>query len=46
MDRGAWRAIVHGGHRESDMTERYMCTFPGRDEFTQVNLRDGKSEKQ
>ena len=22
MDREAWRAAVHGGHRESDMTER------------------------
>ena len=21
MDRGAWWATVHGGHRESDMTE-------------------------
>ena len=21
MDREAWHAIVHGGHRESDMTE-------------------------
>ena len=22
MDRGAWRAIIHGGHKESDMTEQ------------------------
>ena len=22
MDREAWRAAVHGGHKESDMTER------------------------
>ena len=22
MDRGAWRATVHGGHKESDTTER------------------------
>ena len=22
MDREAWRAVVHGGHRESDMTEK------------------------
>ena len=22
MDRGAWWATVHGGHKESDMTER------------------------
>ena len=21
MDRGAWRTTVHGGHKESDMTE-------------------------
>ena len=22
MDRGAWQAMVHGGHKESDMTEQ------------------------
>ena len=22
MDREAWRAAIHGGHEESDMTER------------------------
>ena len=22
MDREAWRAVVHGGHKDSDMTER------------------------
>ena len=22
MDRGAWQAIVHGGHKELDMTKR------------------------
>ena len=22
MDRGDWRAIVHGGHKESDATEQ------------------------
>ena len=22
MDRGAWKATVHGGYKESDMTER------------------------
>ena len=22
LDRGAWQAIVHGGHKESDTTER------------------------
>ena len=26
MDRGAWWATVHGGHRESDMTERLNTT--------------------
>ena len=26
MDRGAWRAIVHGGHRESDMTEQVIVS--------------------
>ena len=27
MDRGAWRATVHGGHKESDRTERHAFTF-------------------
>ena len=27
MDRGAWRSIVHGGHKESDTTE-YAHTTP------------------
>ena len=22
MDREAWHAVIHGGHKESDMTER------------------------
>ena len=28
MDRGAWRAIVHGGHKEWDTTEvtEHACT--------------------
>ena len=26
MDRGAWRATVHGGHKESDMTEQLSTT--------------------
>ena len=26
MDRGAWQATVHGGHKESDMTEQ-LTTF-------------------
>ena len=26
MDREAWRAAVHGGHKESDTTERRDCT--------------------
>ena len=25
MDRGAWWATGHGGHRESDMTEATVC---------------------
>ena len=25
MDRGAWRATVHGGHKESETTERLTC---------------------
>ena len=27
MVRGAWRATVHGGHKESDMTEQLVHTF-------------------
>ena len=26
MDREAWRAAIHGGHEESDMTERLNWT--------------------
>ena len=26
MDRQAWRAAVHGGHKESDMTEQLNWT--------------------
>ena len=28
MDRGAWQATVHGGHKGSDMTERLHFLFP------------------
>ena len=27
MDRGAWWATVHGGHKESDTTERLSTTY-------------------
>ena len=27
MDRGAWRAAVHGGCKESDMTEQLMFSL-------------------
>ena len=26
MERGAWQATVHGGHKELDMTERLSTT--------------------
>ena len=29
MDRGAWEAIVHGGHQESDMTEHTRLMISG-----------------
>ena len=33
MDRGAWRATVHGGHRESYTTERLsVVQHPGSKE--------------
>ena len=28
MDRGAWWATVHGGHKESDTTERLTLSLP------------------
>ena len=28
MDRGIWRAEIHGGHKESDTTERLHLTLP------------------
>ena len=33
MDREAWRAAVHGGHRVSDMTERLNWTEPIKKEL-------------
>ena len=28
MDKGAWRAIAHGGHKESDVTElTHACRY-------------------
>ena len=30
MDRGAWRATVHGVAKESDMTEQEQMMFPGK----------------
>ena len=27
MDRGAWRAAIHGGHKESDRTETNTTPF-------------------
>ena len=27
MDRGPWQAILHGGHKESDMTEHAQIAF-------------------
>ena len=26
MDREAWHAVIHGGRKESDMTDRLNCT--------------------
>ena len=28
MDRGAWWATVHGGHKESETTERLTLSLP------------------
>ena len=27
MDRGAWQTTLHGGHKESDMTDRHSTLF-------------------
>ena len=27
MDRGSWQAMVHGGHKESDMTEQLSTVY-------------------
>ena len=29
MDRGAWQATVHGGHKELDTTERLSLSISG-----------------
>ena len=29
MDRGAWKATVHGGHKESDMTDQLNTSQHG-----------------
>ena len=39
MDRGAWRTTVHGGHKESDMTE-WLTTFPHVQPYKEVTLWD------
>ena len=31
MDRGAWQTIVHGGHKELDMTEWLNMSMPSRE---------------
>ena len=37
MDRGAWQATVHGGHKKSDMTE-WLTLFPWLDLEATVSL--------
>ena len=31
MDKGAWQATVHGGHKESDTTEVTWCAQGSKD---------------
>ena len=40
MDRGAWWAIVHGGHKESDTTEQLTLTLLGHMEYLKVTFQD------
>ena len=40
MDKGDWWAIVHGGHKESDMTEQHFH-FTFRHRFLLVPRRVG-----
>ena len=40
MDRGAWWAIVHGGHKESDTTEQLTLTLQGHMEYLKVTFQD------
>ena len=38
MDRGAWRATVHGGHKESDTTEQLTQTHTHTHKFYKSRL--------
>ena len=38
MDRGAWRATVHGGHKESDTTEQLTHTHTHTHTTVSINL--------
>ena len=51
IDRGVWQAIVHGGHKELDMTERlvlyiipwsinYAIALISKKQCTHLNLED------
>ena len=41
MDGEAWWATVHGGHKESDLTERLTLTGDGGDSFTNTRKSIG-----
>ena len=43
MDRGAWRATVHGGHKEWDKTE---ATWPGQYSLSRTHSRGHVSQSQ
>ena len=46
MDRGAWWATVHGGHKESDMTEWLSPTTATNAEGQDICLHSGHSVSQ
>ena len=39
MDRGAWRATVHGGHEELDVTERLTLSYFQREQGKNERFR-------
>ena len=43
VDRGAWWAIVHGGHKESDTTEQLTHTHTHTHTHTREEINSNRS---